>query len=169
RGARPLRPSRHLHRERQVVHRRSPGGREHRSREREATQVSTGTESPARRTPARGMQEPRIMRKTNVFLPAATIMLMAVGAAAQDQPDRTTQPANPSGTPTRDTQPGKPDSGAQPGMRDTQRSMAMQPELIPSEWATGAKVVGADGTKLGKIDDLIIDSGNGRVIYAVLS
>lgn len=98
------------------------------------------------------------MMKSHRFTITAAILLMAAGAAAQpgNQPDKKTQPA---------------DRTTQPGINDTRPgAMSLDShQLIPSEWATGAKVLAKDGARLGKIDDLIVDSGDGRVLYAVLS
>lgn len=101
-----------------------------------------------------------MMKRTNVLM-TVTMMLLAASVTAQPQTDNQPDRKNPPSA-----QPGNPENRDN---RDNQHRMSMRAELIPSERATGATVVGVDGAKLGKIDDLIIDAGPGEVLYAVLS
>ena len=43
------------------------------------------------------------------------------------------------------------------------------PLFLTSRTITGDKVINMAGEHLGKIEDLMIDLGNGRIAYAVLS
>jgi len=48
------------------------------------------------------------------------------------------------------------------------RASARSGMLIPSEWATGSKVLGTEREKVGDINDLLVTRRNGRVAYALV-